>query len=352
MSNFKLTRGLRPQHNLGERLPSGGGWRVLADLPGALAVAVALNFVILVFLRDHSTNYGYWTLNQKWKLLLVQQEAVDWLILGDSSCSQGVAPAIFEQEWGETALNLCTIGNVGVLGDLWMLEAYIERVGPPRQVVVVHVYDVWHRQINPVIFGQVQVPLRFWQDLRLADELLAAKTVRDEMFLERYVPVQSQRRTLANMLKGALLLRDNLLTPLWVMQPDGFVPATTPHPERVLEDVENHLLFVSQNTFSISEINRRALSEMVDLAERHGFTIYLVNSPVYAGLYTDDEFRAYLTAKLAWQMDFAAQSNAVRVIQAVRTFPAEQMQNQDHLVVGAAEVYTYWLLGELAWLRP
>jgi hypothetical protein len=261
-------------------------------------------------------------------------------------------PALFEQQWGETALNLCTMGNVGTLGDLWMLEAYIQRVGAPRHVVVGHVYDVWHREINPVIFGQVQVPLGFWQDLRLAEDLLAAETVQDEMFLERYVPVQSQRRTLGNMLQEALLLRDNLLTPLWEMQPDGFVPATVPYPERVLEDVENHILFVSQSTFSVSNTNRTALNEMVDLAEKYGFTIYLVNSPVYEGLYGAPRFQAYLAAKFAWQVDFASQSEVMRVVEAVRTFPADQMQNQDHLVIGSAEVYTLWLIGELAGLRP
>jgi hypothetical protein len=49
-------------------------------------------------------------------------EPVDWLILGDSSVNQGVIPSIFEDEFGERAINLGTNGIMITLDDLWMIE--------------------------------------------------------------------------------------------------------------------------------------------------------------------------------------------------------------------------------------
>ncbi|MBN2148174.1 MAG: hypothetical protein JW726_12345 [Anaerolineales bacterium] len=328
-------------------MPHSNRYLVLVEVLGTLAAVVLLNFLILAYLKDYTPNFGYWTLNQKWELLLEHDEEVDWLILGDSSCNQGVMPAVFESELGQSALNLCTIGNVGTLGDLWMLDAYIERFGPPQHVVIVHVYDIWYRKINPVIFGQVQVPPSFWQNFLLADEFLGDDRVKGELFIERYVPLHAQGRIVGQIFQEIFLLERNPLLPKWSLTEDGYLPADPAMPDIVVNGAESHIQFVMENSFSVSEVNQKALRAIIDLAEEYQFDVILVNSPVYEGLYANADFQVYLANMMVWQQRIATKSERIQVISNVRTFPADQMQNPDHLITSGAVAYTDWLLEEI-----
>ena len=79
--------------------------------------------------RDH------WLVASKWRLL-DRARATDTLVLGDSSCNQGVRPDVLGAALGGSVLNLCTIGDLLVINDAWMLEAYLRRHPPPARVVV------------------------------------------------------------------------------------------------------------------------------------------------------------------------------------------------------------------------
>ena len=338
MSSFKL-----PQENL----PSVRKSRLLVDILGSLAMLVVLNFAALWYLGGYSTHFGYWTIHNKWQVLEHMEQEVDWLILGDSSCNQGVMPALFESELGETAINLCTTGNMGALGDLWILEEYIARFGVPHNVLIVHVYDVWHRDVNPVMTGQIPRPWGFWEAHSFGSAWLEDPQVRREAFLERFVPLYSLNRTLGSIIRDTVLLRHNPFVPMWRLEPDGFLPAWEAKPDNVRTSAAEHVSFVSENVFSISYVNDNAMQEIVELADRLGFTVYLANSPVYEGLYADPAYQAYFAGVFDKLAEFAGDSPNVHYLTAVRTFPAELMQNPDHLIVDGAEQYTLWLIGEI-----
>ena len=59
---------------------------------------------------------------------------------------------------GESAINLATIGDATVVNDAWMLETYLERFGRPNKVVIVHAYDIWHRELKQNVV--VQIPFK------------------------------------------------------------------------------------------------------------------------------------------------------------------------------------------------
>jgi len=334
-----------------ETLPEAGWWRVQIDLLGSLVLLVCLNFFTIWYLGNFTTNFGYWTIYQKWDLLANMDESVDWLILGDSSCNQGVMPSVFYNDLGERAVNLCTIGNLGVVNELWMLEEYIDRFGPPGNVVIVHVYDVWHRDIDPVLFGQVPRPWGFWHQHSLGQYIFGEQTVRDQAFLERFIPLYSQTRAITTNLQMAAMLQDNPFKANWYIQPDGFLVATEPHPEVVVNGARDHIQFTSENGFQISKLNDLAMQEIVELADSYRINVYLVNSPVYEGLYADPTYQDYLYGVQAKLAGFAIYSQFVYHIEAVQTFPADLMQNPDHLIQPGAEIYTHWLVEQIRLLR-
>ncbi len=330
-----------------ELAPKARPLSLVLELLGILALVVLINWAAGVYLAHFSPNQGYWTIHQKWLLLGKLDEPVDWLVLGDSSCNQGVVPAVLEEELGGRALNLCMVGNITVLGDLWLLEEYLARFDPPQAIILVHVYDVWPRSLNPVLLGQIPRPWGFWNDHALADELLSDPEVRSDLFLERYVPLISQPKTLTMLLRSTVFLQHNPFSPPWSMDADGFVIASEPHPDIVRRDAQDHLDELAANPFSISSINRQAFGEIADLAEHYKVPVYLFNSPMYEGLYNAPAFRAYFDAAQSKVLLLAEEAYFANPIRDVMTFPAEQMQTVDHVTLPAAEAFTRWLAEQI-----
>ncbi|HNT22908.1 MAG TPA: hypothetical protein PKM21_00965 [Anaerolineales bacterium] len=320
---------------------------LVLELLGVLILVVLINWAAGVYLAHFSTNQGYWTIHQKWFLLGRLDEPVDWLVLGDSSCNQGVIPSVLEEELGGRALNLCMVGNITVLGDLWLLEEYLARFDPPQAIILVHVYDVWPRDLNPVLLGQIPRPWGFWSDHALGEDLLEDPDVRSQLFLERYVPLLSQPVTLTKLMRSTFFLQHNPLSPPWRMDADGFVIASEPYPDIVRRDAQDHLDELSDNPFSISPINRQSYGEITDLAERYKIPVYVFNSPMYEGLYTAPAFRAYFDDAQAQVLRLAEEAYFARIVREVMTFPAEQMQTVDHVTLPAAEAFTRWLAEQI-----
>lgn len=317
---------------------------LIMEILGSLILLVIANFFTLWYLDRYSTNFGYWVTHQKWNILARMDAPVDWLILGDSSCNQGVSPAIIEQQLGESAVNLCTIGNLTVLSDLWILEEYIQRFGAPKGVLIVHVYDVWERDLNPVLLGFIPRPWGFWEDHTLGDSLLEDPDVRREVFLEHYVPLISQDTRLTNILRSAVFECSNPFEPRGQMEANGFLPAEPAKPELVAQDSQQHLELLQGATPTISSINLNALQAIIAIAETYQFPVYLVNGPLYEGLYADLTLQAYL-AQLQEQLEtIADQAGGIHLVREVKTFPASELQLVDHLTLPGAEAYTHWLI--------
>jgi hypothetical protein len=327
-----------------EKSPSAKFVTFALEVLGSLLVLVLLNSFALWYLGNYSPNYGYWTLQQKWALLGKMDAPVDWLILGDSSCNQGVSPALIQEKLGETAINLCTIGNVTALNDVWMLEDYIRRFGPPQGVVIGHVYDVWSRDLDPLILGQIPRPWNFWKEHTLGSDLLGAPDLRSQLFQERYVPFLSQRLTLTSLLRSLMFGKLTPFKPRWLLDEYGFLKGEQAQPEIAIQDAQDHMQFVRENEPDLSSINQQALERLVEIANAYQLPIYLVNSPLYEGLSADDGFQAYLGA-LTGQIDsVVGESQSVHRIAEIKTFPAAQLQTADHLTLAGAQVYTEWLI--------
>ena len=331
-----------------EHAPSASLSRLAFEILGALILVLLINWALIGYLANYSTEFGYWTIHQKWFLLGKLDSPVDWLILGDSSCNQGVVPAVLEEKLGGRALNLCMVGNITVLGDLWLLEEYLDRFGPPKGVIIVHVYDVWPRSLNPALLGQIPRPWGFWSEHTFGETMFAPLETRFELFMEHYVPLVSQTRTLGRTLRSMVFFQHNPFRPIGQLGEDGFLTVTEAKPEVVARDAQNHLDTLAENPFSISYINRAAFDQIVLLAEHYKMPVYLFNSPLYEGLYNDPAFYAYLEKALGRVSRLNDDSAYVRIQSEVMTFPLEEMQTVDHLILSAAEVYTNWIAGQIS----
>jgi hypothetical protein len=349
MSLPEHTSALHPTADAGlpqEKLPKVSARKFWRDLLLALSLLAFFNISSYLFLGHYTSNYGFWVIKNKWRLLLDQDTPVDWLILGDSSVNQGVIPSVIEAEIGKTALNLGTIGNMTLVDDLWMLEEYIGRFGPPQKVAIIHVFDVWHRSFNPMLLAHVPLPWGFWENYSLSEELIQEEAEKD-LFIERFAPLYTQNRTLRQNIYATLT---NLRSPFdtgYRLDEDGYFPAQDPAPARVILGAEDQINFTRENGFFISYTNQMLLEDLIRMAENYQMDIYLMNSPIYEGLYHAPAFEAYTRNMHTALENIAQTSPYFHYIPEMKTFTAEQMQNPDHLITAGAEIYTRWLVNEL-----
>ena len=311
-------------------------------LLGMLVFLILVNAVATWILREHSTNLAYQIIRSKWHLLLELQQPVDWLILGDSSCNQGVVPAVLEEQLGGRALNLCTIADLLVLNDAWMLEVYIRRFGPPPHVVLVHTYDMWYRNLQQTAMAQLPLPWGFWERLQPSLALSAQEQLR--LWWVRYIPLYAEHRTLARLVRSPRAL---LTQPLH-LQEDGLMVVTSPNPDRVEREEAQQLEFVRTHRFQLSATNLQAIHHIVHLAQTHGIQVFIANAPIYQDLSAHAAFQDYFAQVDAMLRTVDQSSERVTYLaKPPLAFSKDEMDYADHVVGRAAETYTRDLASEL-----
>jgi hypothetical protein len=323
------------------RVPRGEIARTLA---ATAALVVALNAAAGWVLTHHSPNRGFRVLAAKWQVLDRLREPVDLLVLGDSSGNQAVVPSVLQAELGMRSVNLAMIGNVLALGDAWMLEAYMQKFGPPRAVLLVHVWDGWSRgteRLLPVLM-KIPKPWGFWA--RVTPPLSFTPRELWKLVLARYVPLYSENTSMAQLLKEPLRPQREP----FMLDPDGYMPVHTPDPAYVERDRKRHQKNLKGRVYRMSDLNRTALAHLKAVAEAHGITVYLADAPLHEGLYRHPAFHAYYQAMRKELKEYADSSPLIHYIPSVPLlFPSEEMTNTDHLAHAASLKYTRALAREI-----
>jgi hypothetical protein len=247
-------------------------------------------------------------------------------------------------------VNLCTIGDMLAVNDAWMLDWHIRHYGPPKAVVLVHVYDVWYRSFEPARMGSV--PLAY-PALRELDPPVRLGRWDLKRYLEtRYFPLYANNTSLQTMLRVGDPARHgpgethdvNAL---------GFLAAREAAPDSVRKDYESHRHWLGNRHFKMSDDNTRALRRIAALAEQYQFDVYLAPAPMYARLAEDPGFRKYYADLERELRRFAPSGGRLHLLlDSLVTFPAESMQNADHVVAGAAKSYTLKLAEAIRSLAP
>ncbi len=336
------TEGSDPGGTTSEILASSSFREMRAVFIGAILIVLAVNIAMILYLPKSTTNLGYWIIGKKWQMLLRLPAPIDWLILGDSSGNQGLMPKILEERLGGRSVNLCTIADMTVLNDAWMLDTYLKSKGTLRAVLVVHVYDVWNRDFDARMMARIPMAIEGVRQLKPPVRLTPYKILRG--FLDRYLPLYYQHETVASLIKFPLSHPQHEL--LW--EEDGFMSAVAAKPSAVEGDARNHLTFVRETQFRLSESNRTALEYLADAAERHSFDLFIANSPLYEGLIRDAAFvRYYSDMERAIGRVIAGRRNVHYILRAPMTFAKEQLQNADHVTRSAAVEYTTRVVAEI-----
>ncbi|MEB3358385.1 MAG: hypothetical protein VKK04_16790, partial [Synechococcales bacterium] len=247
---------------------------------------------------------------------------------------------------------LCIFGPLLVFNNAWMLEQHIQQVGPPKNVIIIHVYDLWERDIEDETLAHLsRMPLskRTWQSFNPRLELNLGHQL--QWFSFRYLRLHTSNETIAGFLREPVKTfkegREFTVTP------SGFTPKQGAELLDIAEDVEDHLDEIGDEPFAISEINQESLEVIRSLAEEYEFNVYFVASPLYQGLYEQPKFRRYFRRVKRELERFANSSDRLHVLMDDPiTFEANQMENVDHLIESGAKIYTRKIAEQIAETQP
>ena len=313
-------------------------WRhALAPWLYLLAIWLVSNAVFFYAIRQTPLNRNLWLIPQKWRIADSLETAPEWLFLGDSSGNQGIDPAVASKLLGGVSVNLCLVAPAGSVGDAFMLDRVINNVGPPKHVVLIHVFDFWVRgepNLNTI-------PTPVWAaigpdsptPIPLDEKLSLAGT--------QFFPAAGFNTSFAKLLRDPSVLMQTPESAGLVIHPNGFMPMQPILPNTLDADLAHHSAVCLDNEPKISPANQRTLNRLLAQAEQHNFNLYLVNAPLVREAYDDPIIRPFYDAMNAELTAWANQSDRIHHLMSEPAFyDAEQIYNLDHTVGDAAQDYT------------
>lgn len=317
-----------------ERVPPSTSGRIALSAMLAVLVVVLANAAAGAALSRYTPNRFDRQLATKWRMLDHLAAPVDGLILGDSTGNQGVDPAALGSVAGGRWLNLCTVADMLIVSDAWMLDTYIQKHGTPKAVVLVHAADVWPRQPDPRPFSRLPRPWGYWRDMQPplsfdGEQLWLAA-------LTRYVPLYTATESLREMLVFPWRLPST-----WAkFRDDGFMPYGVSKPAQVKRQAAKHIRELTEDGFGVAEVNRQALARVAALAEQHGFDVYWAPGSVTDLLLREPVYRDYFDQAQRTVDEVTAGSPRFhRLYDGPQGFPVEVMMDMEHLTPAGAEHY-------------
>lgn len=308
---------------------------IAVSIFGTIVIVTLINLLVGWYLEDHTFNRGYWIITQKGKVLSSVDKPGYWLIVGDSSGNFGIVPDVLDKRLGTRSINLCTVADMLTMDDFFMVEEYIGRHGSPIGVLIVHAYDAWPREGEPGAFARSH-----WALKKIGEYLQLDSDALVQLLIKRYIPLYSESTTLASMSlmpRTAFLRRELPFT----IQSNGFMPLLEAS-SGIEGDARLHLRQIKKIAPEISSFNRAGLQAIADLADRYQFNVYLVNSPMYEGLWYHADFRSYFNVIQDKLQQVAGNYPRLHLLHfdSDLRFSAEQMENVDHVIFPAAQIYT------------
>ena len=305
-----------------------------------MLLVVILNVSFFVLLNYSDTNLGYEVVHHKWGLASNVDDRIDTLIVGDSSGDQGVDPSHIENSTTYNALNLCTIGDLLLIDDVWLLEHYLKRNRAPDRVIVVHVYDVWHRT-EPRMEALRQIPIQMDDWDALTPFIRIGWQWKLSVLFDDLCPLYSRRVTLRNLFSNPLSFVAERTSRF---DGKGFRQVTTGNRDATAKDRKRHLAFLSTHSFVPSDVNQHAIRRLLKLTSDHNISLVIANSPLDAGVASNANFLLYYQQLNAWLLNETGAADHVTVLQDVFPVGEEELELVDHVTHSAAKRYTDFLL--------
>jgi len=222
----------------------------------------------------------------------------------------------------------------------------IENSGPPENVLIVHVYDIYYRDLNPQALVQSPVSIWRWWSFGVAPMMSASEYL--DVVLQRGFPAYYRNDAIKDYFNAVFVDKTAAFVWTWHIHAlNGFEKRFTANPAAVENNVREHLNWLAENEFEVSSINREAVARLSTLCEEYGFNIYVANAPVAEGLYQESLFQDYFQGVRSFLKEWDHSSACVHYLDNQSVFSADLLESVDHLTYDGAELYTQDLVKDL-----
>ena len=309
-----------------------------------LAVVFAVNALLYFYLQwqplkvsstpDKTWGYASATL-PAWRGIEHLEGPVDNIILGDSGALINLQCGIISDCLGGTTINLGNTGMSGLIMDGWMLKRYIDRFGPPRNVLLLRTNNSWEREHDTRFLAVLPFHWGFWDEFGLVPNWKPNELL--DLYISKYLVIYSD----------ADIIRDRLTDPAsFFSQPYWSIGVTNEY-DRGLR--ANPALVEAATTDNNSEFFRRivpsgesskSLKFMYDLARQYHFQLYILQGPENDAMYQDQRRKDRVAMLQTYLSHFTDNQLIHLVPDAPLTFSKMEMQNPNHLTPEAAGRYS------------
>lgn len=332
------------KHHLPEEITSQASIKKVIKLIGfTLFFLILIDGIVYLYLKFNTPNLAYEIVIKKWEMLKNMSNKRDWVVLGDSTCNQGMPVSMLEKKFNASAVNLCAIGGMLTVNDSWILETYIKKFGPPKNVLIIHTYDLWQREKV---------------DLGLASQLPLSTIIREKpnpwifdkkseviLLLNKYWPLFSQKQSLIEII--SILFKKGNVKFERSFDQNGFMSIKEADPQTVLDEAVTKKKRLENIKFNISRNNLAGLENIRNLAEKHDFNVFIANSPVYREVFEDVNFQSYFADIKSYLKKYADKSEKIYYIDNEYAFSENEMVSVDHIIESAAQEYSFKLSEEI-----
>jgi hypothetical protein len=309
-----------------------------------ITLLLVVNIAGIFLFSRYSFNDTYWLLQTKWRAML-HSPALDWLILGDSTCNQGVDADMFSRTFGR-CYNFGTFNGALIKTESDMLRVYIQRHGPPKGVLMVNDYNIWFRKALATVLANSPVPVRqfsgYWVDGQSRARFLG-RYAADLLF-----PLSSQ--TLSY--RGLCTQPDALFDPRRPLSSLGTEMQVADRPDLIPKEMKEHHDYAAHNKFFATRVNAKAMHEILELADHYNFDVYFSMPPLYDSLLADSSVKVLYDQSLQYVESFEKVSPHFHFLKPFPILePAERMIGVHHTTRAASLDFTRLLIHRIQALR-
>lgn len=251
---------------------------------------IATEFFISIFFSMYANNFTNAKIKAEIRITRRAEFKYDILVFGDSSATQAIDTSKLEKYTGLSAFNFGMIGDITLVGDYFLLKKYLASGKTSRYVVLMNVYDIWHRECSTQL-----LMINFFEDFtRMMFNSEIFNMWHGDIIKEMatyILPSQRYRYEIKNIKNTRINiseLEQNLL------RTRGHSDEIGTNEKGIIRDMLEHKEMVGSNIFTVSRTNLYYFDKFLKTCEQNNIKILFCFPPILKEFYDQEIKNNYL----------------------------------------------------------
>ena len=300
----------------------------------ALVLILLVNILAYFYLQTYPPYTNAFRIWDSFSGIQSLDKRVDTLLLGDSSSGENLDVGAFSDRLGGQAFSLSIYGGMSVLTDAWLLSDYIQKFGPPHNVVFCILSDGYSATHTVELMAAPSLNWDYWDQLGVAPAWKDGEL--RNLFFTKYLVMYSY----SDIFRGHLYK----FWDLFDKTRDPMVPFNSytlgDKSKQATMDITTRQPTSYFNEFNPSLDTTNAIQYMTDLARQQRFQLYFLFPPEWDEAVNAGLRQPILEAQVKYLSRFIDPTFVHIFRNASLTFNRDQIQNQAHLRPGSDHVKT------------